>query len=33
MAQGYEDTIRDLIADSGGSVTGAAPAMCSWPRR
>jgi hypothetical protein len=33
MAQGYEDTIRDLIADSAGAATGAALAVRLWPRR
>jgi cytochrome bd-type quinol oxidase subunit 2 len=33
MAQGYDDTIRDLIADSAGAVMGAALAVRLWPRR
>jgi hypothetical protein len=33
MAQGYDDTIRDLIADSAGAVTGAVLAVRFWPRR
>jgi cell division protein FtsW (lipid II flippase) len=33
MAQGYNDTIRDLIADSAGAVTGAVLAVRFWPRR
>jgi hypothetical protein len=33
MAQGYDDTIRDLIADAAGAVTGAALAVRVWPRR
>jgi hypothetical protein len=33
MAQGHDDTIRDLIADSAGAVTGAVVAVRFWPRR
>jgi hypothetical protein len=33
MAQGYDDTIRDLIADCAGAVTGAVLAVRCWPRR
>jgi hypothetical protein len=33
MAQGYGDTIRDLIADSAGALTGAVLAVRFWPRR
>jgi hypothetical protein len=33
MAQGYDDTIRDLIADCGGAVAGAALAVRFWPHR
>ena len=33
MAQGYDDTIRDLIADAADAVTGAVLAVRSWPRR
>lgn len=33
MSQGRDDTIRDLIADSAGAVTGAVLAVRFWPRR
>jgi hypothetical protein len=33
MSQGYDDTIRDLIADSVGALTGAVLAVRLWPRR
>jgi hypothetical protein len=33
MAQGYDDTMRDLVADSAGAVAGAVLAVRFWPRR